>query len=314
MMSLKYLIGIDGGGTNSRLLACDENGAVLGHCVGKSTNVESNPVSCVLANLQAILDQFLRESGCALEDCQGLCLGTAGVDTEKSRREVNEIVKQLHFPCRTLIVNDAEIALAAETKGKPGILLISGTGSIGYGVNRAGVDCRVGGYGYLVGDEGSAYWISRKAIQAVLHEYDKTGAPSPMFERICDALGIREIDELVDFVYQSNKSEMAQLALCVVSAFEEGDAMARPIMQSAAQHLSDLALALGRRLHMADAHYPLVFSGSMLTRTPWLMDEVTRRVRQVFPLLTSAPLSREAEWGAVYLAAKHSGTPLAQGA
>lgn len=303
---MKYLIGIDGGGTNSRLLASGSNGEILGHCVGKSTNVESNSVQCVLANLKEIIDQFLKESGCSLQDCQGVCLGTAGVDTEKSLLEVNEIVKQLHFPCRTLVVNDAEIALAAETKGEPGVLLISGTGSIGYAVNREGQDCRVGGYGYLVGDEGSAYWVSRKAIQNILREFDRTGEKTDMFERICAVLGISEMDQLVDFVYQSNKAEVARLALCVVYAFEEGDHMAEQIMRSAARHLSAMALALGHRLQMDGEAYPLVFSGSMLTRTPWLMEEVTREVNRKFPLWQPAPLSRGAEWGAVYLAAKQN--------
>ena len=310
-MSLKYLIGIDGGGTNSRLLACGSDGAVLGHCLGKSTNVESNSVQCVLAHLQEVLELFLAQSCCALEDCQGLCLGTAGVDTERSRMEVNEIVKQLHLPCPTLVVNDAEIALAAETKGEPGALLISGTGSIGYGINREGESCRVGGYGYLVSDEGSSYWISRKAIGALLREYDRTGNVSgAIFEHICEALNIGKVEQLVDFVYRSNKAEMAQLALCVVSAFEEGDPLAEWIMQRAARHLSAMALALGWRLKLANARYPLVFSGSMLTRMPWLMDEVTRLVKAQFPLWDSAPLSREAEWGAVYLAARHSGVPI----
>ena len=81
-------------------------------------------------------------------------------------------------------------------------------------------------------------------------------------------------------------------------------------MQRAARHLSAMALALGWRLKMANARYPLVFSGSMLTRMPWLMDEVTRLVKAQFPLWDSAPLSREAEWGAVYLAARHSGVPI----
>lgn len=304
---MKYLIGIDGGGTNSRLLAAGSNGEVLGYCVGKSTNVESNSVECVLANLKEIVEQFLTESGCSLQDCQGVCLGTAGVDTEKSLLEVNEIVKQLHFPCRTLVVNDAEVALAAETKGEPGALLISGTGSIGYAINRTGETCRVGGYGYLVGDEGSAYWVSRKAIQYILRAFDQTGRKPEMFARIGDALGIREIDQLVDFVYQSNKAEVAKLALSVVQAFEDDDPMAERIMKSAAAHLSSMAISLGRRLKMKDERYPLVFSGSMLTRTPWLMDEVTREVNCEFPLWTSAPLSRGAEWGAVYLAAKQNG-------
>lgn len=307
MIGLKYLIGIDGGGTNSRLLASGLNGEVLGYCVGKSTNVESNSVECVLANLKEIVEQFLTESGCSLEDCQGVCLGTAGVDTEKSLLEVNEIVKQLHFPCRTLVVNDAEVALATETKGEPGALLISGTGSIGYAINRTGETCRVGGYGYLVGDEGSAYWVSRKAIQYILRAFDQTGSKPEMFVRICDVLGIHEIDQLVDFVYQSNKAEVAKLAVSVVQAFEDDDPMAEHIMKSAAAHLSAMAISLGRRLKMKDERCPLVFSGSMLTRTPWLMDEVTREVNCEFPLWTSAPLSRGAEWGAVYLAAKQNG-------
>lgn len=304
---MKYLIGIDGGGTNSRLLASGLNGEVLGYCVGKSTNVESNSVECVMANLKEIVEQFLVESCCSLQDCQGVCLGTAGVDTEKSLLEVNEIVKQLHFPCRTLVVNDAEVALAAETKGKPGALLISGTGSIGYAINRTGETCRVGGYGYLLGDEGSAYWVSRKAIQYILHAFDQTGRKPEMFARVCDVLGIREIDQLVDFVYQSNKAEVAKLALSVVQAFEDGDPIAERIMRSAAANLSTMAISLGRRLKMKDERFPLVFSGSMLTCTPWLMDEVTREVNCEFPLWTSAPLSRGAEWGAVYLAAKQNG-------
>ena len=307
MIGLKYLIGIDGGGTNSRLLASGLNGEVLGYCVGKSTNVESNSVECVMANLKEIVEQFLVESCCSLQDCQGVCLGTAGVDTEKSLLEVNEIVKQLHFPCRTLVVNDAEVALAAETKGKPGALLISGTGSIGYAINRTGETCRVGGYGYLLGDEGSAYWVSRKAIQYILHAFDQTGRKPEMFARVCDVLGIREIDQLVDFVYQSNKAEVAKLALSVVQAFEDGDPIAERIMKSAAANLSTMAISLGRRLKMKDERFPLVFSGSMLTCTPWLMDEVTREVNCEFPLWTSAPLSRGAEWGAVYLAAKQNG-------
>ena len=307
MIGLKYLIGIDGGGTNSRLLASGLNGEVLGYCVGKSTNVESNSVECVMANLKEIVEQFWAESGCSLQDCQGVCLGTAGVDTEKSLLEVNEIVKQLHFPCRTLVVNDAEVALAAETKGKPGALLISGTGSIGYAINQTGETCRVGGYGYLLGDEGSAYWVSRKAIQYILHAFDQTGRKPEMFARICNVLGIHEIDQLVDFVYQSNKDEVAKLALSVVQAFEDGDPMAERIMRIAETNLSTMAISLGRRLKMKDERFPLVFSGSMLTCTPWLMDEVTREVNCEFPLWTSAPRSRGAEWGAVYLAAKQNG-------
>lgn len=309
---MKYLIGIDGGGTNARLLASSTDGEVLGRCAGKSTNVESNAPQVVKRRLEEMIGRFVRQSGCPLDGCLALCLGTAGVDTEKSRRLVEDVLREMSLPFPTCVVNDAEIALAAQTQGEPGVLLISGTGSIGFAIDGQGRTCRVGGYGYLVGDEGSAYWVARKAISAMLHAHDGIGPETSLSVLIREALGMAGVEEVVDFVYRANKAEIAKLAPAVVAAFEAGDRAAGEIMRGAAWHLAAMPIALGRNLRLEAAEYPLVFAGSMLLRTPWLVDQVRQSVLALFPRWRPMLLSKEAEWGAIYLAARRAGVRLPQ--
>ena len=154
---MQYFIGIDGGGTNSRLLAVDVHGNVIGHVRGRSTNLESNSASTVMNNLSALIQSFHDQHFTKYDDCLGLCFGTAGVDTKASLLTIEDLLRQIPFTCPTKVVNDAHIALYANTLGGPGLMLIAGTGSIGYGINKNGRQKRVGGFGYIVGDEGSAY-------------------------------------------------------------------------------------------------------------------------------------------------------------
>lgn len=304
---MKYLIGIDGGGTRSRLLACSVNGKLLGRQIGKSTNIESNSRQVVKKHLEELIEGYCRKYQKSLTDCISLCLGTAGVDTQESLQVVKEIVNELNLPCPVHVVNDAEIALAAQTAGKPGVILISGTGSIGFAVNDSGKQCRVGGYGYLIGDEGSAYWLAKKAISALLRAYDGTGEETLLFESICQYLGMSQIDEIVDFVYRSNKAEIAKLAPQVVNAFDRGDMVAKQIMEEAADHLAKMAIALGRRLHLESLSCPLVFAGGIFLNIPWMKETVAQRVLCEFPLWKPMCIHHDAEYGAVYLAAKHIG-------
>ncbi len=307
---MKYLIGIDGGGTNSRLLAVNRQGEVVGRSRGGSTNIESNPPETVRENLRLLVEAFCRESGRDLSDCVGACLGTAGVDTPETKRVTESLMAALSLPCPVMVVNDAEIALAGQTKGGPGIILISGTGSIGYGVNGEGEALRVGGYGYLVGDEGSSYWVAKEAISAALKAQDQTGPDTMLGWLIVKEMEIASVEHVIDFIYCNNKSDIARLSPLVPLALREGDTVARDIMGRAADDLAAMAMALGKRLGMAGRPYPLVFSGGFLLNTPWLMEAVKARVHRGFPLLTATPLEVEAEWGAIYLVAGKVGFAL----
>ncbi|MDR2505496.1 MAG: hypothetical protein LBD16_05250 [Oscillospiraceae bacterium] len=299
-----YLIGIDGGGTNARLVAVDIAGSVLGNCRGKSTNIESNPPEVVRENLRALFTEFFVGSGCAPKLCKGVCLGTAGVDTQDTKETVEGLLTSLNLPFPSLVVNDAEIALAGQTEGKPGIILISGTGSIGLGVNAQGEVHRVGGYGYLVSDEGSSYWVAKEAIAASLRSFDRIGPDTRLLAMLENALKLPAFDKIIDFVYTTNKSDIARLAPLVPDAAAEGDEIAADIMKRASIHLCNMAAALAERLNMCGQPYPLVYSGGFLTNTPSLVEALRRDVAAKCPNLSLTPLAVEAEWGAVYLIAK----------
>lgn len=305
---MKYFIGIDGGGTNSRLLAVDFHGNVIGHVRGRSTNLECNPLSTVMNNLSALINTFHERHYTKYDDCAGLCFGTAGVDTKASLLTIEEMLKRIPFTCPTKVVNDALIALYANTRGKPGMMLMAGTGSIGYGVNARGLEKRVGGYGYIVGDEGSAYWVVREAIRAALHAYDGTGPDTQLISDFTRALEFSEFEEIIDFVYRRNKADLARLSYVVTSAQKEGDLVAEGILQGAANYLGHsvdvLVDALGREA------MPLFLGGGFLMNSRFLQDTLEERFRRKHPQLSIQEMTQPAEWGAVVLAASLTGHTL----
>jgi len=288
----------------------DLEGHVIGSCRGKSTNVDSNPPSVVLHNFKLLVNSFCSKFNCSLDDCVGLCFGTAGVDSEASRRMMEQMLDSLDISFPRKVINDAEVALYANTRGKPGIMLISGTGSIAYGINSRRKVWRAGGFDYLVGDEGSAYWVAKRGVSAALRAYDRTGKPTCMLNDICKHLHLSCVDEIVDFVYKKNKSDLAGLCSVVSEACRKGDAVAKQIMDEAADELVCMVRAVAGTLEMEQAPYPLILGGGFILHDRQLLDRVTDRVKKCLPLLHIQETSVSAEWGAVYIAAELAGITL----
>ena len=301
---MKYLIGIDGGDTRSRLLAVSLDGKIVGTAKGKSTSVESNPISVVKQNLMQLLRSFTLEHKLSLTDCAALCFGTAGMDTQASKRKLEQMLASLDLQCPSSVVNDAEIALYANTHGGPGIVLLSGTGSICYGSNKSGEVFRVGGFGYILGDEGSSYWAVRKGISAALRAHDTSGPPTRLLNDFCKALNMQEITEIIDFVYQKNKSDLGKLSYVVTNAHQCGDAQASAIMEEALDALFHYVKTIVERLNMWEDDFPLLLGGGFLLANEWLLSRITQRVQEYLPAVSVKPMSVIAEWGAIYHAAK----------
>ena len=302
---MKHFIGIDGGGTHSRLLAVHPDGSLLGRARGGSTNLESNPADVVMANLNALVADFHREYKTGFSDCLGLCFGTAGVDNQATKRSVEELLKKTDFTCPAMVVNDANIALHANTGGGPGLMLISGTGSIAYGVNAQGAEKRVGGYGFLVGDECSGYWLASRGIREALHAHDGLRAPTSLMEGFTAALGLFEFEEILDFVYKGNKADMAQLSNVVARARDEGDAAAQEIFEEGLSYLRACVDQLVSDL--GSEAMPLFLGGGLLTNNEFLRQSLAQHVARRHPQLDIRGMDRPAEWGAVVLAAKLAG-------
>src|SRR3972149_1949530 len=173
-----------------------------------------------------------------------------GVDRPDDAAVVKSIMKRIGYKARMLVVNDALVALEAGVPGQPGVVVISGPGSISYGRNARGEAARSGGWGYVLGDEGSGYWIGRAALRAVLRQSDHRGPETVLSPLLLDHFGIRRAQELIHEVYYTNlkPSAIGSLAQCVQAAFTQGAAVGIGILRGGAGGPEAPAPAGPRRL------------------------------------------------------------------
>jgi N-acetylglucosamine kinase-like BadF-type ATPase len=233
-----------------------------------------------------------------------ICLGIAGVDRPGDAEIVRGIMRRIGSQARVLVVNDALVALEAGAPGQPGVVVISGTGSISYGRNAAGEAARSGGWGYVLGDEGSGYWIGRAALRAVLRESDRRGPRTALSPLLLQHFGVSQAQGLIHEVYHTNLKPPAigALAQCVQTAFSHGDAVAIGILRGAADELEASALSVAKRLGLVGQTFPFILAGGIFRAVPWLQQELERRLPVVAPGSLVRRLDREPAIGAVALA------------
>ena len=170
-----FFIGIDGGGTRSRLVAMNENMEAACHLQGGSTNIASETYEGVYTNIKNLLNELTDATQAGLASVLSLCIGSAGASTGNNAQLLEKIFRDIGYTGKLTIMNDAELVLLAATRGEPGIIIISGTGSVGYAIDKEGATHRAGGWGHLIDDAGSGYRIGMDAIQAALMDFDGRG-------------------------------------------------------------------------------------------------------------------------------------------
>ena len=296
-----HVIGIDAGGTKTVGLLGDERGEILSRARGSGANLQALGELQVEKVLHEVMDQVLGERDIVPA---AICMGIAGVDRPTDRAIIQGIMKRIGLKARILIVNDALIALEAGAGGQPGIVLISGTGSIAYGRNARGEAARAGGWGYALGDEGSGYWIGRAALRAVLRAADQRGSATALTRLLLSHFDVAQPQALLHEVYHHNlrPADIGALASCVQAAYAQGDAVAADILRGAAGELEGAALSVARRLGLIEEPFTIVLSGGMFRAVPWLHQELARRLSAAAPHSTTTLLEREPAEGAVALA------------
>lgn len=248
----KRIIGIDGGGTKTACVIGDEHGRLLAVCYGGSGNVKSRAREEVEQMLLDLIDQALRLSGSDRSQLAAVTLGLAGSSRENDRRRMLDFL-QPHLPgVQVTLHTDAITALATGAWGEAGIVLIAGTGSIGYGfLAETGETVRVGGWGYLLGDEGSGYDLGRKALIAVLKQFDGRGEATMLTQTVLDRLKLTGPDQFIEVIYENPQArkDIADLAILVVQAAKQGDQVALNIVDEAVQELAEIVHAANNKLH-----------------------------------------------------------------
>ena len=282
-------------------LLADEEGRILSRVRGDGANLQAAGELQVEKILHQVMDEAIGDRRIAPA---AICLGIAGVDRPNDAAVVRGIMRRIGFNSRVLIVNDALIALETGAPDQPGVVIISGTGSIAYGRNAAGEAARSGGWGYVLGDEGSGYWIGRAALRAVLREADHRGPATVLTPLLLDHFKVSEPQFLLHEVYhqQLKPAEIGALAQCVHAAFQQGDRAAAGILNGAADELEASALSVARRLGLIADAFSFILSGGIFRAVPWLELELGRRLPAAAPRATVTRLEREPAEGAVTLA------------
>jgi N-acetylglucosamine kinase-like BadF-type ATPase len=296
-----HVLGIDAGGTKTICLLADEHGRIESRARGTGANLQAVGELQVEKVLHEVMDEAIgaRDIVPAV-----ICLGIAGVDREDDHRTIRGIMKRIGFKARILVVNDALVALEAGSPGEPGVVIISGTGSIAYGRNAAGEAARSGGWGHVLGDEGSGFWIGRAALRAVLRADDRRGPATILTTMLLEHFGVAHPQALLREVYHHNLKPTAigALADCVQRAFTEGDEAASAILRGAANELESAALSVARRLALVDETFAFLLSGGIFRAVPWLAEELGRRFQRAAPASQTRMLEREPAEGAIRLA------------
>jgi N-acetylglucosamine kinase-like BadF-type ATPase len=297
----RHVLGIDAGGTKTVCFFAREDGTVVGEARAGGANLQAEGELAVEKVLHTVMDDAI--GGRPIE-VAAICLGMAGVDREADGMVIRAIMRRIGAKARTIVVNDALVALVAAVDEAPGVVVICGTGSIAFGRSARGVAARSGGWGYLLGDEGSGYWMGRRALQAVARAADGRGPATALTPKVLAHFRVARPSGLIPEVYDRplRHHALAQVARAVQQARDEGDFVATQILEQAAHELLSAARSVTEQLQMRDESFQFVLAGGVFGGVPWLTQELTRRLPEVAPRATVRRLEVEPAMGAVRLA------------
>jgi N-acetylglucosamine kinase-like BadF-type ATPase len=277
-MSPPRLLGVDGGGTSTVAWLADERGEVLGRGTAGPSNSKAVGVSAALAALDAALGEAFRDAAIAPCALDVACLGLAGFGREDDRRVLRQWAGARGLARRLLPVTDGDLVIAAGTPGGWGVGVIAGTGSIAVGRDPEGRSARAGGWGPLIGDEGSAYAVVRAALRTVVRRADGRDPPAAgrdaLSERLLAALGASAIEGLIPALHAPgmDRTRIAGLAPAVLAASAEDPAVVERLLLPAGRALAELVIAVARGLGWSEGDLPLACAGGFLLAA----DEVRR--------------------------------------
>ncbi len=274
-----YIIGIDGGGTKTKAILANERGEVLGEKEIGQSNYQIIGRENFRKLIIGLIDDLIKGSRIEKGKISKVSLGLAGVGREGEKKDVHSILKDVGFD--SIVENDAVIALVGALGGKPGVVIISGTGSIALGKNEKNQIARAGGWGYILGDEGSGFYIGKNALIYALKEYDGRGEKTILTEMIRNYLKISNVEEVVPMIYSGTltMADVSNLAKLVFEAGRKKDRIANIILTEAGKELGLLAYAVIKRLKFKGKNIDIGLIGGIFKEKEYLL----KSIRSVIP-------------------------------
>ncbi len=301
----RLVIGVDGGGTRTRAVVM--NGERI---LGEGAAGPSNPLRVGIANgATAIREAVDKACAAALihrDDLVVAGVGLAGIRRKDVRARMHDALVQTLGIKNVELVSDGDIALYGATDGRPGIVVISGTGSIAVGMNRQGKRAYAGGWGPVAGDDGSGSWIARRALQAVARATDERGPKTSLTTAACEFFQVATPDDLATAIYAPTitNDRIAGFSKLVIQAARDGDEVAQEILKEAGKELGKAAVTVVRKLKMEHERFQVAFVGGVFAAgelvTEPLREQIKRHAKSAFidnpsfsPTIAAARMAQE---------------------
>lgn len=272
---MAYILGVDGGGTHTTALLANQQGEIVGRGSASGSNPRALGFANATAAIQAATAAAFASAGLPADtSLAAACLGIAGVGRPADQMEMENWARAAKIAQRCQVVSDVEPILAVGTPAGWGVALISGTGSSCFGISPTGVKLQVGGWGYLLGDEGSGYDVALRALRLATQTADGRAQAHALLAAILAQWGLSHSLDLVAHVYETGRTraELATLTRPVIALADAGDADALALLHSAAEELARMVVTATERLALVNP--PLALSGGLLVASA----ELRRRV------------------------------------
>lgn len=309
LLRMDFLVGIDGGGTKTECLIAALDGVALGRAIsGASSLMHCSPQE-VERHLAEAIHTALQQAGIGHQDvCRAVCGGFAAAGRSSVRLTLQQMLQTLLPRVPQIILPDVRIAFEGATAGKPGVVVIAGTGSIALGRTESGEEKRAGGWGPDISDEGSGYTIGRMATAAVLESFDGRRPPTLLRERLLKQWNVQDEDGIIERMRRppgsagpARRPPFGELLPCVLDAAGDGDAAALEILRAAGRDLAALALHVLKSLSFSEP--PLICTaGGVFRHSPQVEEEFARVVTATLPLARIEPAHHSPVDGAILLA------------
>jgi N-acetylglucosamine kinase-like BadF-type ATPase len=302
-VSERIVCAVDGGGSKTLAVLMDRNGVELGRAATGPSNYVAGEADRVAANVTAAVEQAVHAWGVSFT-VDSLWVGLAGIDRPGAREAIAG--RLVHLAGDVRLTNDAQLLFGAYPD-EVGIVLIAGTGSIALGQDRHGKTARAGGWGYLIGDEGSGYDLGRRGIRAAAKAADGRGLQTALLPALLAYWELEQPLQIIDRVYRErDKAAIAECARLVFDAAKAYDPVATRLVQSGAAELATAVGAVEKALDFHGSAVALVLSGSLLVEQDGYRRMVLDRIEHQFDLGVVHIIEEPATIAARHLAGRAS--------
>ncbi len=319
------LLGVDGGGTKTEVWlavrthpqvapASAEPSSpfrVLGRGVGGPGNPRAVGFERAMSNIQAAIAKAFEDAGSTPNTVEAIACCLAGAGRSEEQERIDRWIIEQRVARLVVTTGDADPILSAASDDGVGVAVIAGTGSLALGRNQQNEMARSGGWGYLIGDEGSAYQIALSGLRAAVIAADGRGPQTHLLQLFLDHWRLTAPSQLIEPVYRnpSDRKSIAELATLVFQAETYRDEVASHLVENGARELAKMVHGVAQKLHLLSGSYSLAFAGGVLVAQESYRDRVLEALKQMHAAPARSVVVRHPVKGALHMASRLSSQP-----